>query len=260
MRQVRVSGLVLALAASLAVTQGARGQQLDPEKAALLALNSARRAYNEKKYAFAAQRFDEFLKRYGGHREAPAAWYGLALSLLDAPEKNFPRAVDALRRVTADKNFPDRPLALYYLGTAQRGMGNLAMTKVADNRAQAAPYQATARGLSLQALAKETQAGQLRASAATNEARAAAKLKEAQGLRNSSGQMVAKATALGKQAEQVDKAAAVKSGKAAATRTQADLLAKASPNNTAKVAALRKEADKLAKASPDNAAKAAALR
>jgi len=260
MRQVRVSGLVLALAASLAATQGARGQRLDPEKAALLVLNSARRAYNEKKYAFAAQRFDEFLKRYGGHREASAAWYGLALSLLEAPEKNFPRAAEALRRVTADKTFPDRPLALYYLGMAQRGMGNRATAKVADNRAKAATYHATARALLAQALAKEKQAGRLRASAARNQARGAAKTKEAQGLRNRSGQMVAKATALRKQAEQVDKAATVKSAKAAAMRKEADQLAKASPDNAAKAKKMRDDAGRLAREATAAGARAAGMR
>ena len=51
--------------------------QVAPDQAADMLLTSARRAYNEKNYPFAAQRFKEFLDKYGNHKEAPrpaTAW------------------------------------------------------------------------------------------------------------------------------------------------------------------------------------------
>ena len=58
--------------------------QVTPEQAANMLLASARRAYNEKNHAFAAARFRDFLSRFGAHRDAPSARYGLALCLLGA--------------------------------------------------------------------------------------------------------------------------------------------------------------------------------
>ena len=51
----------------------ASAQQLTPDDAALMLLNSARKAFNDKNHAFAAERFREFLAKHGGHKEATAA-------------------------------------------------------------------------------------------------------------------------------------------------------------------------------------------
>src|SRR5207244_1740752 len=54
----------------LLLLSAAPAQQLTPEQQADMLLGSARKAYNEKNYPFAAQRFREFLARFGGHKEA----------------------------------------------------------------------------------------------------------------------------------------------------------------------------------------------
>jgi tetratricopeptide (TPR) repeat protein len=97
--------------------------QVAQEKAAEMLLGSARRAYNEKNYPFARDRFREFLQKFGGHKEAPAARYGLALCLIDGPEKDYQAAVNELQAITAAKEMPEHPFVLYYLGLARRGLG-----------------------------------------------------------------------------------------------------------------------------------------
>jgi TolA-binding protein len=97
--------------------------QVNPDQAADMLLTSARRAYNEKNYPFAAQRFKEFLDKYGNHKEAPSARYGWALSLLDSPERDYQKVLEALQPLAGAKDFADYPAVLYYLGTAQRGLG-----------------------------------------------------------------------------------------------------------------------------------------
>ncbi len=142
----------LALAAALAAPGGiVRAQQLSPEQQAMMVLNSARRAYNEQKYAFAAERFREFLKLYGGHKEAISAHYGLALSLLEAPQKDYQAAVAALQQVAARQDFPDRPFALYNLGAAFRGLGEAALAAAAAKPNEAPTHRNVANQNFLQA-------------------------------------------------------------------------------------------------------------
>ncbi|HEX5273296.1 MAG TPA: hypothetical protein VFW33_22520, partial [Gemmataceae bacterium] len=112
--------------------------QVPPDQAAEMILTSARRAYNEKNYPFAAQRFKEFLDKYGNHKEAPSARYGLALALLDGPERDYPRALDALQPLAGAKDFGDHPFVLYYLGVAQRGLGVRELAQ-AEAKPQEAP-------------------------------------------------------------------------------------------------------------------------
>src|SRR5437879_13056505 len=54
----------------------AHGQQLTPDQQADMLLSSARRAYNEKNYPFAATRFREFLSKFGNHNEVNSSRYG----------------------------------------------------------------------------------------------------------------------------------------------------------------------------------------
>jgi TolA-binding protein len=108
---------VLAVATSPALAQ------VSPDQAAAMLLNSARKAYNDHNYPFAISRFREFLSRFGGHKDAPAARYGLALALLELPEKDYAGALEQLQHLAGNKNFPDHPYVLYYLGLAQRGLG-----------------------------------------------------------------------------------------------------------------------------------------
>ena len=96
-----------------------------PDQAAEALLSSARKGYNEKQYSFAQARFKEFLQKFGGHKDATSARYGLGLAILDGPEKdrNLVEATQVLTQAAADGAFADRPYALYYLGQAQRAQG-----------------------------------------------------------------------------------------------------------------------------------------
>ncbi|MFL5240653.1 MAG: tetratricopeptide repeat protein [Gemmataceae bacterium] len=97
--------------------------QVTPDQAADMLLNSARRAFNEKNYPFAADRFREFLNKYGGHKDAPAARYGLALTLLDGPSKDYNLAIEQLQPLAGSKEFAEHASVLYHLGLAKRGQG-----------------------------------------------------------------------------------------------------------------------------------------
>ena len=94
----------------------------DNDKAAML-LSAGQRAWHEKNYPFAIERFREFLKAYGGHKDALLARYGLGIALVEGPQKDFPAAVEALQPVADKQDFPDRAFARYYLGLAHRGAG-----------------------------------------------------------------------------------------------------------------------------------------
>jgi len=122
---------ILLLGAVSGPVAPAIGQALKPEDAAAMTLNAGRRALNEKNYPFAAERFREFLKTFGGHKDAPSASYGLALALLEGPQKDPTAAVEALNRVVGSGDSPDRPRALYYLGLAHRGLGLAEIAQIA---------------------------------------------------------------------------------------------------------------------------------
>lgn len=118
---------VLAAVAILTPRPDGRGSPLlaqpTPDQQAEMLLTAGRKAYNDGNPQFAADRFREFLQKFGGHKDANAARYGLGLAILDLPDRNYQQAVDAFGPPAGDANFPDRPLALYYLGTAHRGLG-----------------------------------------------------------------------------------------------------------------------------------------
>ncbi|MFO0931003.1 MAG: tetratricopeptide repeat protein, partial [Gemmataceae bacterium] len=134
---------LLALTAVLAVP-AARAQMSADEQAALL-LNSAKRAYNEKNYPFAADRFREFLSRFGGHRDASQARYGLALCLSEGPERKYDQALEQLNHLAGNRGFTDYPFVLYYTGLARRGLGVKALDLAAERPNEAASHKAVAR-------------------------------------------------------------------------------------------------------------------
>jgi TolA-binding protein len=111
-----------ALAFLIATTAWAPAQ-LKPDQAADMLLGSARRGYNEKNYAFARDRFREFISKYGNHKEVNAARYELAITLLESPEKDYNGAIEQLQGLAGNAGFADRGLATYYLGYSQRGLG-----------------------------------------------------------------------------------------------------------------------------------------
>ncbi len=132
-----------ALLAGLALAAPGRAQ-MTPDQQADMILSGARRAYNEKNYPFAADRFREFLQKFGGHREAPAARYGLALALLEGPAKDYVAAANELNQLAGNKAFPDHAFVLYYLGFAQRGQGIRALATAAAKPAEAPQHRAVA--------------------------------------------------------------------------------------------------------------------
>lgn len=140
-----VISLVIYLLAIFVLTPArARAQTLSPDDAAAQILNAAHRAYNEKNYPVAIERFRTFLQTAPNHRDSLPARYGLALALLDGPTKDPAAASEALQSVLANPNFPDRPFALYYLGLAQRLAGQQELARAESKPAEAPQHLALA--------------------------------------------------------------------------------------------------------------------
>jgi TolA-binding protein len=116
--------VLLAVVAGIALTAPRASAQPTPDQQAAMILAAGQKAYNDANYPFAAERFREFLQKFGGHKDANAARYGLGLALLDIQPPDFPKAVEALSPPANEKNFKDHALARYYLGVAQRGLGH----------------------------------------------------------------------------------------------------------------------------------------
>src|SRR5262249_15680448 len=108
-RSLIAVGLVLGWVAAAA-------PPVQPDQAAATLLARARNAYNDHNYPQAVAWFKGYLGKYGGNRAAPAARYGLALALLEMPEKDYQGAVEQLQPLVNNKEFADRPYVLYYLG------------------------------------------------------------------------------------------------------------------------------------------------
>ena len=98
--------------------------QLKPEEQAAQMLNGANKAFNDKQYPQAADRYREYLKTFAGMKEASFARYGLALCLFEVNPKDYKQATDLLGQVVGVQDFAERPVALYYLALApQSGAG-----------------------------------------------------------------------------------------------------------------------------------------
>lgn len=126
-RVLVVSGLLLAGQEVLAQAPNMADMAAD------MLLNAARKAHNEKQFPFAADRYREFLQKYGNHPNAIAARHGLALCLLDAPERNFTAAIEQLTPIAGNKDFAEHPSVLFHLGLAHRG---LAAREIAEGLAK----------------------------------------------------------------------------------------------------------------------------
>ncbi|MEI6232926.1 MAG: tetratricopeptide repeat protein [Planctomycetota bacterium] len=113
------------------------------DAAALTVLDTARRAFNDGKSDAAAERFREFLKANGQKKEAPSAHYGLALALLESPQKDAAAIIAELKLVVAQPDSSERPFALYYLATMQRKLGQDASEQAAAKPAEAAALRTT---------------------------------------------------------------------------------------------------------------------
>src|SRR5262245_45746534 len=97
----------------LVVTVAVARGQMTPDQQAEMVLNAGRRAFNDKNYPAAVARFREFVQRFGNHKDRPAAQYGLALSLLDGPDRDYQSALNELTPLAANQAFAERPFVLY---------------------------------------------------------------------------------------------------------------------------------------------------
>jgi TolA-binding protein len=142
-RRWGVRGLgLLALAAALGAGPPLPAQP--PDQAAAMLLDSARRAYNEKNYPFAVARFREFLGKFGNHKEAPSAHYGLALALLEGTGRDYNAALEQLQPLLGNKDLPEHPFVLYHYALAKRGQGVHEMEEAAAKPQEAAQHHTNA--------------------------------------------------------------------------------------------------------------------
>src|SRR5436305_15264987 len=104
--RLRVSLFAFLLAAFLLADRPAAAQPTPDQQAAML-LDAGRKAYNDANYPFAADRFREFLAKFGGHKDAHSARFGLGLALLDIQPPDHPKALEAFAAAANEKNFSD---------------------------------------------------------------------------------------------------------------------------------------------------------
>jgi TolA-binding protein len=118
---------------------------MTPDQAAAMLLASARRAYNEKNHAFAAARFRDFIARFPAHKEISSARFGLALCLIEGPERDYDKGLEQLTPLAGNKALSEQPFALYYAGLCRRGQGVKALELAALRPAEANTHRNTAR-------------------------------------------------------------------------------------------------------------------
>src|SRR3954452_22503660 len=97
--------------------------QVPPDQQADMILTSAKKAQADGNFPFAIQRYGEFLQKFGNHPQANQARYQLAVAYLDAPERNFDKALEAIGPILSHAGLPGQPYALYYAGLCSRRQG-----------------------------------------------------------------------------------------------------------------------------------------
>ncbi len=140
-RLVLVCGLM-----AFADLANAQETQLKPEEMAAQILNAGNKAYNEKQYPIAMDRYREYLKTFSNQKDVTLVRYGLALCLLEAPapQKDFKAAIETLNQVVGVQEFTERPVALYYLALAHRGLGHDSLVQAVAKPNEAAQHRAAA--------------------------------------------------------------------------------------------------------------------
>jgi tetratricopeptide (TPR) repeat protein len=108
---------------ALALVPPAAPAQVPPDQQADMILTSARKAHDDGNYPFAIQRYTEFLQKFGGHPQANAARYHLALAYLESPERNYDKALESLNPLLGNGGLPEHAYALYHAGLCLRGQG-----------------------------------------------------------------------------------------------------------------------------------------
>lgn len=115
----KINGVGCALAGWLMLAAPCRAADM-PDQAAVQTLMAGRKAFNQGSYDVAADRFREFLRGFGAHREAPAAHYGLGLALLWQGHADLNAIMSEFTVAVAAGKIPERPYALYYLAVVER--------------------------------------------------------------------------------------------------------------------------------------------
>ncbi|RLT04003.1 MAG: hypothetical protein DWI21_15000 [Planctomycetota bacterium] len=123
----------------------AQNTTLKPEELAAQVINAANKAFNEKQFPVAVERYREYLKTHGNQKDAMLARYGLALSVMEQPQKDFKVAIEMLNPVVGVQEFADRALMLYYLALAYRGQGHDALTQAIAKPNEAVQHRNTAK-------------------------------------------------------------------------------------------------------------------
>src|SRR4051794_2437743 len=76
-----VAGGAFVAGVSLPVSPAIAAEPMSADQQSALLLNSGRRAYNDRNFNQAVNQFREITQKFAGSKDAPAAWYGLGLSL-----------------------------------------------------------------------------------------------------------------------------------------------------------------------------------
>lgn len=96
--------------------------QVSPDQQAEMAINAARKVYNEGNLAAARDQFKQVLAKFP-NQQGTAARHGLALTFLNAPEADYASAVEPLTLAANDGGYAERGWVLYQLAATQRMVG-----------------------------------------------------------------------------------------------------------------------------------------
>jgi TolA-binding protein len=135
-------GLWLLGCVLIGVTTTPAQQPADREAKQLL--DNARREFKAKNYPAASSQFQNYLRRFPTHADAPTARFGLGLCHLEG-NKDYAAALEQLQLLAPSKDVPEHPYVLYYLGQAQRGLGIRELDQAAGKTGDPAKHQAAAR-------------------------------------------------------------------------------------------------------------------
>ncbi len=122
------------LAAGLLAGGAFAQQPLPPDVQADRLVEAGRKAYADNNRDAARDRFQEVVSKFANTPAANSARYGLALTLVAAPNPDYAKAADLLQSPANDGNFPDRPAAAHLQGVCHRAAGLAAGDKKGADR------------------------------------------------------------------------------------------------------------------------------
>ncbi|MBX3400377.1 MAG: tetratricopeptide repeat protein [Gemmataceae bacterium] len=96
--------------------------QVPPDQQAEMAINAARKLYNDGNLPAAREQFKQVLAKFP-NQQGSAARHGLALTFINAPEPDYAAAVEPLTLAANDGGYADRGWVLYQLAATQRSLG-----------------------------------------------------------------------------------------------------------------------------------------